>query len=104
LDVDSIGSGEFPTYIIKAIIEREYFVLSLTFDTLESEWVQKELGYALEAGRKITPVWLDGFVMNEQTIPAKFASLLKLNAIKITPETYQGDIERLVNQYLTKNP
>jgi hypothetical protein len=100
LDIDSIGSGEFPAYIIKAIVEREYFILLLTLDTLESEWVQKEVDYALTAGRKVIPVLLDGFEMNEQTIPARFSKLFTLNAIKFNPETYTGDIVRLVELFL----
>ncbi len=100
LDVDSIGSGAFPPYILKAIVERDYFILLLAPETLESEWVQKEIAYALELEKTIIPVLLDGFKLSEETIPAEFALFHKLNNIIITPQTYNGDIERLVNQYL----
>jgi CheY-like chemotaxis protein len=100
LDVDSIGSGSFPPYILKAIVERDYFILLLAPETLDSEWVQKEIQYALEMEKTIIPVLLDGFQMNETTIPADFTGLLKYNGIEVTAKSYQGDIERLVNQYL----
>ena len=103
LDVDNIGSGAFPPYILQAIVESKYFVLLLSPGTLESEWVRKEIGYALEMEKTIIPVLLDGFQFTEDNISPEFENFYKLNTLIITPQTYKGDIDRLVNQYLIQN-
>lgn len=100
LDVDSIGGGAFPPYIHKAIINKDYFMPLLSPGTLESEWVQKEIRFAIEMEKTIIPVLLDEFDFSPETIPDEFSRLLTFNGIKITPKTYKGDIERLVSQYL----
>ena len=100
LDVDSIGGGAFPKYITEAIYSSEYFMPLLSPGTLESEWVQKEIQYALDMEKTIIPVLLDNFEFSPDTIPEEFSRLLDFNGIIITPKSYKGDIDRLVTQYL----
>lgn len=68
LDVDDIGSGQFPLQIIKAIEECKDFLLILTPGTLdrcadESDWVRREITTAEQLNKNIIGIMLPGFVM-----------------------------------------
>ena len=70
LDVDNIGSGEFPQQIDNAIKECNDFLLILSPGMLdrcsdEEDWVRHEIMLAEQYGKNIVGVSLPGFVMPE---------------------------------------
>lgn len=63
LDVDKIGSGQFPDQIKHAIEECKDFLLVLSPGTLdrcvdEEDWVRREITMAMEFGKNIVGVGL----------------------------------------------
>ncbi|MBQ3628744.1 MAG: toll/interleukin-1 receptor domain-containing protein, partial [Bacteroidaceae bacterium] len=76
LDVDEIGSGQFPEQIEKAITASKDFILVLSPGTLdrcddEEDWVRREIIQAQNENKNIIGVGLPGFVMPEQNdLPA----------------------------------
>ncbi len=76
LDVDEIGSGQFPEQIEKAIAASKDFILVLSPGTLdrcadEEDWVRREIIQAQNQNKNIIGVGLPGFVMPEQNaLPA----------------------------------
>ena len=81
LDVDEIGSGQFPMQIKQAISECKDFLLVLAPGTLdrcteEDDWVRREIILAQEMDKNIIGVGLPGFVMPEsETLPEPLQSL-----------------------------
>lgn len=81
LDVDDIGSGEFPLQIDHAIKECNDFLLILSPGTLdrcadEEDWVRHEIMLAEQYGKNIVGVSLPGFVMPEaDTLPVPLRGL-----------------------------
>lgn len=81
LDVDEIGSGEFPKQIDNAIEECRDFLLVLSPGTLdhcvdEEDWVRREIVKAMNRGKNIVGVMLPGFVMPEaEALPAPLKDL-----------------------------
>lgn len=81
LDVDEIGSGEFPTQITHAIEECNDFILVLSPGTLDrcsdpEDWVLREIGLAERLGKNIVGVALPGFVMpTPKSLPDSIQSL-----------------------------
>ena len=75
LDVDEIGSGQFPEQIEKAIADCKDFILVLSPGTLdrcidEEDWVRREIIQAKDLNKNIIGVGLPGFVMPESnTLP-----------------------------------
>lgn len=81
LDVDEIGSGQFPVQIEKAIEECKDFLLVLSPGTLdrcvdEEDWVRREIIQAQYQNKNIIGVGLPGFVMPEENaLPQPLRSL-----------------------------
>ena len=81
LDVDKIGSGNFPEQIEHAIAECNDFIFVLSpgfFDRCgdESDWVRRELMLAIEQKKNMIGVSLPGFVMPEpEELPEPLRSI-----------------------------
>src|SRR5579859_691105 len=101
MDIHDIHEGQFGEIIQKAIRERDSFILILSPNTLQSDWVVNETKYALETKRKIIPV-LDRFDIYKDPIPEDLAVIRSYNAVSITPEYVDAGLERLV-QFLQKH-
>jgi hypothetical protein len=81
LDVDEIGSGQFPNQIKQAIEECEDFLLVLAPGTLdrcaeEEDWVRREIVLAQDFNKNIIGVGLPGFVMPDaEALPIPLRTL-----------------------------
>lgn len=81
LDVDNIGSGDFPEQIDDAIRECNDFLLILSPGMLdrcvdEGDWVRHEIQLAEQCGKNIVGVSLPGFSMPEaETLPLPLRDL-----------------------------
>lgn len=56
-----ISGGAFPERLLETIIQSDVFVVLLASDTLQSEWVVREIEYALQHNKRIVPVFQEGF-------------------------------------------
>lgn len=90
LDSKDIHSGPFPTYIMEALDEVDYFVLLISassFNTSkkddETDYYYEEIRYVLnkEHRPKIIPIVYDGVKFKKGNIPEEFEALLIHNAI-----------------------
>lgn len=95
IDVEDIHEGRFAEIIEKAIRERVYFVPVLAPDTLNSEWVRKEIVTAMKHQRKIVPVMVRGFSF-DSPLPDDVRDLQTFNAVTITPEFMRAGIDKLL--------
>ena len=81
LDVDDIGSGQFPDQIKRAIEECKDFLLVLAPGTLdrcvdEEDWVRREIILAQDLNKNIIGVGLPGFVMPDaEALPMPLRTL-----------------------------
>ena len=78
-DVESINAGRFANIIEREIQRRDYFVVLLTPETLESEWVRKEIQIALAARKNIVPITTQGFAFGN--LPPEIAELAQYSGI-----------------------
>lgn len=92
LDVDKIGSGQFPAQIEKAIEECKDFLLVLSPGTLdrcadEEDWVRREIIQAQSQNKNIIGVGLPGFVMPESNmLPAPLEPVSTIQVFTWTHE------------------
>lgn len=86
LDVDEIGSGQFPDQIEKAIASCRDFIFVLSPGALDrcsdkEDWVRREIIQAQSQDKNIIGVGLPGFVMPEQNAlpaPLDFVSTIQV--------------------------
>jgi len=112
LDVDKIGSGQFPEQIKQAISECKDFLLVLSPGTLdrcvdEEDWVRREIVMAQELNKNIIGVGLPGFIMpEEETLPVPLRSLATCQVFSWTHEyraaSFKKIEENLVSTKLKK--
>lgn len=101
LDVDEIGSGQFPSQIESAIKECKDFLLVLspgTFDRCvdEEDWVRREIVMAHDLNKNIIGVGLPGFVMpDEEGLPAALAFLPTSQVFPWTHEYRKASFQRV---------
>lgn len=95
IDTKDIHAGKFDGIIKQNIAHCDYFVVVLAPNTLESEWVVREIKHAFKCERKIIPMLIDGFKLEESEIPASIKSLSKINAILVPAEYVDPAIDRL---------
>lgn len=113
LDVDEIGSGQFPVQIEHAIEECKDFLLVLSPGTLdhcidEEDWVRREILQAQSLNKNIIGVGLPGFNMPEAgTLPAPLESVTTIQVFSWTHEyrtaSFTRIAENLVSLKLKKN-
>ena len=101
LDVDEIGSGQFPEQIKQAISECKDFLLVLSPGTLdrcvdEEDWVRREIVLAQELDKNIIGVGLPGFVMPvEDVLPIPLKSLVARQVFLWTHEYRAASFEKI---------
>ncbi|MFZ4816515.1 MAG: TIR domain-containing protein [Phototrophicaceae bacterium] len=95
LDVDDIHEGRFADIITRNIDAREYFIVLLAPGTLESEWVVKEIRYAIDNKKKIIPVLLNGFDLYGAEMPESLKDIATYNAVEISPKYLDAGIQRI---------
>jgi hypothetical protein len=95
MDVEDLGEGQFAQKLMDEIQSRDYFLLLLAPDTLSSEWVIREVQFAMRAGKRIVPVLTDGFTLSEENLPADLKGISSHNAVTLTLEFYQAGIDRI---------
>jgi hypothetical protein len=102
----AIPAGDDWKERVKAEIEkREYFVLLLGKETLSSPVVGQEILWALESGRKIIPIWHNGYkhVKGELNLPPQIDETLdNKSAIRVLEESglgYNNAIVELLNRF-----
>jgi tetratricopeptide (TPR) repeat protein len=92
-DVESINAGRFANIIEREIQSRDYFVVLLTPETLESEWVRKEIQIALAARKNIVPITIHGFTFSN--LPPEIGELAQYSGIPHQYEYADYTIERI---------
>lgn len=107
LDVDKIGSGQFPEQIKHAIQECKDFLLVLSPGTLdrcvdEEDWVRREIMMAQEYGKNIIGVGLPGFVMPEaEALPEPLKSLTTRQVFVWTHEYRAASFEKIAENLVS---
>lgn len=112
LDVDEIGSGQFPEQIEKAIAECKDFILVLSPGTLdrcveEEDWVRREILQAQNQNKNIIGVGLPGFFMPEaESLPDPLKPMTTIQVFSWTHEyrtaSFAKIAENLVSTQLKK--
>ena len=107
LDVDKIGSGQFPEQIKQAISECKDFLLVLSPGTLdrcvdEEDWVRREIILAQEQNKNIVGVGLPGFVMPEEdALPEPLKSLATRQVFVWTHEYRAASFEKIAENLVS---
>lgn len=112
LDVDEIGSGQFPEQIERAISECKDFILVLSPGTLdrcveEEDWVRREIQQAQNQNKNIIGVGLPGFFMPEaESLPEPLKPMTTIQVFSWTHEyrtaSFAKIAENLVSTQLKK--
>src|SRR5690606_6992288 len=79
IDSQDLHEGDFEARLTNEIRNRDYVVVVLVQETLQSEWVVKEIAYAFELGKTVIPVLVEGVKMESLDIPEAIADLRKQN-------------------------
>jgi hypothetical protein len=106
-DIQDIGPGDkFSEHIRKQIAESDHLICLIGPETLESEWVRKEIRWGIEANCQIIPLWHDGFTVSDLNEALKLypdlSELGEANAIEIKNtgvEDYNSAMATLVNYF-----
>lgn len=107
LDVDKIGSGQFPEQIKQAISECKDFLLVLSPGTLdrcvdEEDWVRREIILAQEQNKNIVGVGLPGFIMPEEdALPEPLKSLATRQVFVWTHEYRAASFEKIAENLIS---
>lgn len=95
LDVETINGGRFANIIQQEIINRDVFLVILTPETLQSEWVVREIKTALEKEKAIVPLLAQGFTF-ATPLPDEIKGLSDYDAVRWDHDFADTAFERLV--------
>lgn len=108
-DFMGIASGDFDAVILDNIRARAHFLVLLTPTALErcaepTDWLRREIETALDAGRNIVPLLLDGFDFSSATVTnqlfGKLAALKRYNALRVPADYFSEAMGRLRERFL----
>jgi hypothetical protein len=113
-DIDTLRSGNFDTELLKRIDECTDFILVLNpgaFDRCldpaidkTNDWLRNELAHALEKGKNIIPVMLDGFGSFPPDLPEDIAQVAFKNAPMYDIHYFDAFYEKLKKDFLRSLP
>ena len=107
LDVDNIGSGDFPVQIDHAIQDCNDFLLILSPGMLdrcveEEDWVRHEITLAEQYGKNIIGVSLPDFIMPEpETLPVPLRSIPEKQVFVWSHEYRNASFEKIVENLVS---
>src|SRR5262245_32651949 len=108
-DYQSIDSGDFESVILENIRARAHFLVVLTPSALErceepDDWLRREIEIAIDAGRNIVPLMLEGFNFDTPSIAkhltGKMALLRRYSGLNIPADYFDAAMDRLRDRYL----
>ena len=107
MDIESINSGEFERIILDQIASRAHFILILAPGSLDrtvdpSDWLRREIEYAIKLQRNIVPIIINGFSFDGQDLAScgDVAKVLKFNGISLYSEYFDAGMEKLRERFL----
>lgn len=107
LDIENIDSGEFERIILGQIAARQHFLVLLTVGTMErcsepSDWLRREIEYAINVQRNIVPIMVDEFSFADvkQYLTGDLSNLEKYNAFKLYYDYFDEGMLRLRERFL----
>ena len=102
MDVETLTRGDYEASILAHIEKARNFVLIVSADVMKSPWVQKEIMYALELGKHVIPVFVNGVTCFPNEIPVEIKAV-DVNGICLNHENFNGDIEKLISWLDTRH-
>ncbi len=109
-DMDTLRNGDFNTELLKRIEECTDFILILNDTVFERsldptfkrsrDWLRNELACALENGKNIIPIMLDGFTEFPDNLPADIAGVANKNGPKYDQYYFDDFYKRLKESFL----
>ncbi len=109
-DIDTLRSGDFNVELLKRIDECTDFLLILNqgaldrcFDSSvrrEEDWLRNELAYALQKGKNVIPIMLDGFTAFPDDLPSDIIRVTRRNGPKYDQYYFDDFYRRLKEMFL----
>lgn len=108
-DFTGIASGDFEAVILENIRARAHFLVLLTPSALDrcaetTDWLRREIEAALESGRNIVPLMLEGFDFSHTDVTnqlsGKLAALKRYNALRVPADYFSEAMARLREKFL----
>ncbi len=107
MDVESIDSGEIDAIILRQIAARAHFLIICTPGTFErcsepGDWIRREIEYALDTGRNLVPIFVDGFQFQdvEKHLTGKLDALHRKSGVPVYYEYFEEAVNRLRTRFL----
>ncbi|HEY7190605.1 MAG TPA: toll/interleukin-1 receptor domain-containing protein [Vicinamibacterales bacterium] len=114
MDVEGLGSGQFPPAILHQIDARTHFVIVLVPGSLErtindGDWLRREIEHALHVRRNVVPLMADGFTfeaeakrLGSKQLPKKIKELSDHNGLNVHTDYFDEGMKKLRDRFLTK--
>jgi len=115
MDVEGLGSGQFPPAILHQIEARTHFVIVLVPGSLErtvndGDWLRREIEHALQMRRNVVPLMADGFTFEaeekrlggKRRLPRKIKELSDQNGLNVHTDYFEEGMKKLRDRFLTK--
>ncbi|MBC7813599.1 MAG: TIR domain-containing protein, partial [Burkholderiales bacterium] len=83
VDTRESGGGPFPDRLLQAIQDSDVFVSLLADDTLESEWVLREIEHAHSLNKPMIPVFQESFVRPDPLPNEHVVALMRYDGVHI---------------------
>ena len=103
MDAETLSRGDYEKSIQSNIKNSKNFLLILAPGTLDSEWVQTEVKFALQYKKNIIPVFVNGVDRFPEVIPNGLGAIKSLNAIAFNHENFETNMNKLMSWLETKH-
>lgn len=103
MDAETLSRGDYEKNIQSNIKNSKNFLLILAPGTLDSEWVQTEITFALQYKKNIIPIFVNGVDRFPDTIPNGLGAIKSLNAIAFNHENFENNMNKLMSWLETKH-
>lgn len=103
MDAETLSRGDYEKSIQVNIKNAKNFILVMALGTLDSEWVQAEIKYALQYKKNIIPIFVNGVDRFPNEIPDGLNSIKSFNAITLGHDNFDANMNKLMSWLETKH-
>lgn len=103
MDAETLSRGDYNESIKRNIKCSRNFILIVSENVFESDWVGEEVRFAVQSKKNIIPVFVNGIVCFPDDVPEDLQFIKLINGVPLNHDGFEHNIKKLLSWLETKH-